>query len=112
MITLRKGSLLYKAFMLPLSHEEQWRNENETTICTMFWTLVLRLPALLLLMIVMGPPILIMMGIFSVAERVVDKVKYKRKYKGPSKAHLFLETLKGRLCLIIKFESTDKISKN
>jgi len=111
-ITLRRGSLLYKAFMLPLSHEEQWRNENETTICTMFWTLVLRLPALLFMMILLGPPFLILMGIFSVAERVVDKVRYKRKYKGPSKVRLFLETLKGKVCLIIKFESSDKISKN
>jgi len=99
MITLRNGSLLHRLFLFPLTDQEKWKHESQTNFCFLFGTLMVRLPALVVLGLIMAPVFL--------GDAIGDAIKRRQGGKPIqllSVLRVWWEAIHGRLCPTIRFE--------
>jgi|SRR3990167_174780 len=111
MITLRRGTILHKLFLFPLSNEEKWRHEDKTNLCFVVQTLLLRLPSLCIVVVVFSPIWVPLLLVMVVAEKITESGWYlQRKINRPKSAQprtglsLWIKTIKGRICPAVTFE--------
>jgi len=104
MITLRHGSLLHRLFLFPLTDQEKWKHESQTNFCFLVGTLMVRLPALVILFTICAP----VFGLIFLGSAIEESIKRRRAGKPlsqvPSILRAWWETVHGRLCPVVRFE--------
>ncbi len=111
MITLRKGSVLYRWFLFVVEWTpggDEYKHREQTNLCFFLRTLIIRAPLMVFTLIVASPIIAVFMGI----EELWNWLKSQRRkpitieYKSrqPSKIKVIYDTVHGKICPTVIFE--------
>ena len=110
-MVLSRGSLLYSVFMFTIkwfSDGDAYEHKDTTNLCFFLRALVIKLPLVIILGIIIGPIVIVFMGLGEAwrwgKSKLPRRTKTYKPWTGPSKTRVIYDTIHGRICPTVTFE--------